>query len=84
MQAVPGVFFATHVPPEHQPVDLQSELAEQLLEQAPAPPQKNCPHSDAGSVFAGRGEQVPEEPGRLQASQVPLHAPSQQTPSTQV
>jgi hypothetical protein len=50
---------------------------------APAPLQKVLPHSEAGSSPAGTGEQVPARPATLQAWQVPLQAPSQQTPSTQ-
>jgi hypothetical protein len=84
LQAVPGVFFATQVPPEHQPVDLQSELAVQPEAHALLPLQKNWPHSPPGSVFTPSAVQVPDAPGRLQASHVPLHGLLQHTPSTQV
>jgi hypothetical protein len=63
------------------------------LRQAPAPshipslPQLVAPssaHSLAGSVPAGTGEQVPTLPAMLQASQAPMQALSQQTPSAQI
>ena len=42
------------------------------------------PHSSPGSVPSGIAVHVPTLPGRLHAWQVPLHAVSQQTPSTQL
>jgi hypothetical protein len=62
------------------------------LRQAPAPshvpslPQlvaPSSPHSLAGSVPAGTGEQVPILPAMLQAWQASVQVVSQQTPSTQ-
>src|SRR6185369_2621457 len=40
-------------------------------------------HSSPGSSPAETGTQVPIEPGTLQATHRPVHAPPQQTPSTQ-
>jgi hypothetical protein len=60
--------------------------------QAPAPSQvPSSPqlvdgisaHWSRGSSPAGTDMQVPSLPGTLQLTQVPVHAPAQQTPSTQ-
>jgi hypothetical protein len=57
---------------------LQAPLPSQLPVQVPLPT-----HSLAGSSPAETGTQVPALPARLQATQVPSQAPSQQTPSAQ-
>ena len=41
------------------------------------------PHAGLPGSFAGAGRHVPSWPDRLQRSQLPVHAPSQQTPSAQ-
>jgi hypothetical protein len=41
------------------------------------------PHAGLPGSFDGAGEQVPSAPGRLQRSQLPVHAELQHTPSAQ-
>jgi hypothetical protein len=81
--AAPSTFFGPHVPAWQKLPALQSASALQEARQVPVPLQVALPHSPAGSVRAGRGEQVPASPARLQAWQAPLHALSQHTPSAQ-
>jgi hypothetical protein len=63
-----------------EPVDMSA-----VARQPPAPLHTlPAPHSPPGSLPSGIGVHLPTLPGRLQAWQVPLHAVSQQTPSTQL
>ena len=84
VQPLPLGLSGAQVPLSHHEPLLQScEHTPPLHEErhAPAPSQVYAPHSFWGSVFKGRNEQVPRVPARLQASQVPSQAVSQQTPS---
>jgi hypothetical protein len=82
--AVPEASSGWHVPSAAQKVSpLQAQSSRQGLTQAPAPSQVNAPQRDSGSVPAAYGVQPPSKPGTLHASQAPLQAPLQHTPSTQ-
>ena len=79
----PSCRRGAHVPKAHRLPTLQSVSRRQGDSQLDIPVQVAAPHSLAGSVPAAYGVQPPTSPGTLQASHVPSHAPSQQTPSTQ-
>jgi hypothetical protein len=84
VQAVPSGVLAVQAPPAQWLPVLQSASVLQGLAQEAPPPQRARPHSLEGSLRAGTRLQVPALPGRLHARQVPVHAPSQHTPSTQL
>jgi len=81
LQEAPSTFFGPHVPAWQKLPALQSVSALHEARQVPVPLQVALPHSPAGSVRAGMGEQVPTNPDRLQAWQAPLQEPLQHTPS---
>ncbi len=86
VQAEPLGSFGAHVPPEQTVPLLHCESELQPARHAPVPSQKPKPHSAAGSALATMLEQAPftwEPVSREQASHVPPHAESQQTPSVQ-
>ena len=73
----------THAPLSQKAVDLQSAPVVQDARHAPAPSQSASPHSVARVPSAATGLQVPSFPEMLQASQSPVQALPQHTPSTQ-
>jgi hypothetical protein len=81
----PAVRSTTHLLPEQKALVLQfvEQVLGQLVKQAPAPLQVYVPHSVSGSVPAVKLVQVPRAPATSQARQPPVHAVSQQRPSTQ-
>ena len=83
VQGRPLPFGPVQLPPLQSLPDLHSEPEVHVASQLAAPVQKLPPHSEAGSVPAASAVQTPEVPARLHAVQVPLQAPSQQTPSAQ-
>jgi hypothetical protein len=72
-----------HVPATQLLPGLQSTLLLHPPRHAPCPLQLPAPQSPPGSLPRATGVHSPVLPGRLQASHVPEHARSQQTPSTQ-
>ena len=82
-QVAPSCRSGTQVPNEQWLPALQSESSRHGDSQLDIPLQVAAPHSPAGSVPAAYGVQPPTSPGTLHASQVPSHALSQHTPSTQ-
>jgi len=82
-QARDSSLFGVHVP-DRQLLPLPHSAPEaQPLPHRPAPSHVYAPQPFSTSVPAGRGEQPPSSPGRLQASHAPPHAPLQHTPSAQ-
>ena len=81
--ATPSPVRTMQLPRSQRKPTLQSALDAHVASHVVDPEQSPAPHSCAGSFPSATGEQVPAVATALQASQVPLHAPSQQTPSAQ-
>jgi hypothetical protein len=85
VQAVPFVNFATHTPALQNALAAQSPSTLHLVGQAAlAPSQRKLPQVGLAPVVPFETiVQAPTVPTRLQASQPPLHAALQHTPSAQ-
>jgi len=81
-QGCPLARRGAQVPVSQNAVSLQSAEVEQEIRHAPAPSQRASPHSPKSVAEAGTGLQEPSIAGTLHATQSPVHALPQHTPST--
>ena len=82
VQAAPSAFLLAQVPLSQMKPPLQSASSVQPWRQPLLPLHTAAPHSPAGSAPSGSAMQVPRLPATLHASQVPVQALPQHTPST--
>jgi hypothetical protein len=83
LHGAPRAFFAAQYWPLHQ-VFAGQPLAQGMGQSGRLPLHTTVPpHAGLPGSFAGAGWQVPSLPGRLQRSQLPVHAVLQHTPSAQ-